>query len=606
MSFFNELKRRNVFKVAAAYIIVGWLLLQVSDTLVPALHLPEWFHSGVAFLLIIGFPLALIFAWAFEMTPEGLKKEKDVDRSQSITQVTGQKLNHALIGMLVLALGYFVIDKFLLDPGRDAAEIATAVQESHTQVSRAVESEAIDNSIAVLPFVNMSSDQEQEYFSDGLSEELLNLLAKIPELRVAARTSSFSFKDQNIEIPEIAQRLKVAHVLEGSVRKAGNQLRITAQLIKADDGYHLWSETYDRQLDNVFQIQDEIAVAVVDALKITLLGEAPTVRETDPEAYQMFLEGQFIRRQISATSIPKAIELFKKALEIDPAYAPAWAELAYAYMWNAGIGDMPIDEASLLADQAIEKALEADPGYALTYFVRGITKTFNKFDFESGAEDFQLALRLDPGNAYLIGSNGTSARVLGRFDEAAQLFETALELDPLMAEMRSWQALTYQYAGQMDKAEAAYRTTLILSPDFSGAHYRLGRVLIQQGKPEEALIEMEREASRVYNNTGLAMAHHVLGNHEKSQSALERLIANDAGSAAFQIAEVYAYRNEADKAFEWLEQSLSIRDSGLAGTLGNPAFSGLRADPRWQAFLEKLGLLEFWLEMPPEQGGPLQ
>ena len=606
MSFFNELKRRNVFKVAAAYIIVGWLLLQVSDTLVPALHLPEWFHSGVAFLLIIGFPLALIFAWAFEMTPDGLKKEKDVDRSQSITQATGQKLNHALIGMLVLALGYFVIDKFVLDPGRDAAEIATAVQESHTQVSQPVEPDAVDKSIAVLPFVNMSSDKEQEYFSDGLSEELLNLLAKIPALRVAARTSSFSFKGQNIEIPEIAGRLKVAHVLEGSVRKSGNQLRITAQLIKADDGYHLWSETYDRQLDNVFQIQDEIAVAVVDALKITLLGETPTVRETDPEAYQLFLEGQFIRRQISATSIPKAIDLFKKALEIDPAYAPAWAELAYAYMWNAGIGDMPINEASLLADQAIEKALEADPGYALTYFVRGIIKTFNKFNFKSGAEDFQLALRLDPGNAYLIGSNGTSARVLGRFGEAAKLFETALELDPLMAEMRSWQALTYQYAGKLDQAEAAYRTTLILSPEFSGGHYRLGRVLIQQGKPEEALVEMERETSRVYNNTGRAMAYYVLGNHEKSQSALDHLIEQDAESAAFQIAEIYAYRNELDKAFKWLEQALSLRDSGLAGTLGNPAFFGLRTDPRWGAFLEKLGLLEFWLEMPPEQGGPLQ
>jgi len=610
MSLFAELKRRNVFRVAAAYIIVAWLLLQVSDTLVPALHLPEWFHSGVAFVLIIGFPLALIFAWAFEMTPEGLKKEKDVDRSQSITNITSQKLNNAIIGVLILALGYFAIDKFVLD-AKHHEELARAVDTAREQIANtdemANQEDSTDvKSIAVLPFVNMSSDPEQEFFSDGLSEELLNLLAKIPDLRVAARTSSFSFKGQNIEIPDIAARLKVAHVLEGSVRKSGNQLRITAQLIQADNGYHLWSETFDRQLDNVFQIQDEIAVAVVDALKITLLGEAPTVRETDPEAYQLFLEGQFIRRQVSAETIPKAIDLFKKTLELDPGYAPAWAELAYAYMWNAGIGDMPIDEANLLADHAIEQALESDPDYAWTYFVRGVTKIFNKFDFKAGAEDYRLGLQLDPGNAYLIGANGTSARVLGHLDESIQFFNTALKLDPLMAEMRSWQGLTYQYAGQLDRAEVAYRTTLDLSPEFSGAHYRLGRVLLLRGKPDEALAEMERESSRVYHNTGLAMAHYVRGNTGESQQALDRLIRDDANSAAFQIAEVYGYRNEPDKAFEWLEQSLVIRDSGLAGTLGNPALLGLRTDLRWQPFLEKLGLLEFWLEMPVEHGGPLK
>jgi TolB-like protein/Tfp pilus assembly protein PilF len=606
VSFFNELKRRNVFRVAAAYIIVAWLLLQVSDTLVPALHLPEWFHSGVAFLLILGFPIAMIFAWAFEMTPDGLKKERDVDRSQSVTTVTGKKLNHTITVVLVLALGYFIFDKFVLDPGRDASEIATAVQAERQKVSDSPEAQQIDKSIAVLPFVNMSSDQEQEYFSDGLSEELLNLLAKIPELHVAARTSSFSFKGQNIEIPVIASRLKVAHVLEGSVRKSGDQIRITAQLIQADNGYHLWSETYDRKLDNIFQIQDEIAAAVVDALKITLLGEAPRARETNPETYQLFLEGQFLRRQVSASTMPRAIGLFKEALEIDPAYAPAWAELAYAYMWNAGLSGMPIEEGNLLADQAITRALESDPDYAWAYFVRGVAKIFNKFDFKAGAEDYQLALQLDPGNAYLIGSNATSARVLGRFDESIQLSKKALELDPLMAEMRSWQGLTYQYAGQLDQAETAYRTTLTLSPEFSGGHYRLGRVLLRKGRTTEALAEMEQVTSRVYNNTGLAMAHHVLGNHEESQSALDYLIKNKASSAAFQIAEVYGYRDEPAQAFEWLEQSLVIRDSGLAGILGNPAFLGLRADPRWQPFLEKLGLLEFWLEMPVEHGGPLQ
>ena len=606
MNLFTELKRRNVFKVAAAYIIVAWLLLQVSDTLVPALHLPGWFNSGVAFALIIGFPIALIFAWAFEMTPDGLKKEKDVDRSKSIAEVTGNKLNNAIIGVLVLALGYFVLDKFVLDPGRDAAEIATAVQSAQEQAQVPATEAEVDKSIAVLPFVNMSSDREQEYFSDGLSEELLNLLAKIPDLRVAARTSSFSFKGKNLEIPEIASRLKVAHVLEGSVRKSGDQIRITAQLIKAEDGYHLWSETYDRRLDNVFQIQNEIAGEVVRALKVTLLGEAPKSRETSPEVYQLFLEGQHVRRQVSAPTLPKAISLLKRAVELDPAYAPAWAELAYAYMWEAGIGVTPIDEAFRLADEAIERSLEADPNYSRAYFVKGASYLYNKFDFKAAYEGFQFALQLDPGNAFLLGQNATALRALGRLDESNVLFEQALGLDPLMSEMRSWQALTLQYAGRLDEAESAYRTVLTLSPNFSGTHYRLGRVLIRKGLPEAALEEIQREKSFTYSRTGLAMVHHVLGDRQASQRALEELISAQADSAAYQIAEVFGFRGENDKAFEWLEECLVIRDSGIVSTLGNPAFYGLRTDPRWQPFLEKLGLLEFWLAMPPEHGGAVQ
>ena len=606
MSFFDELKRRNVFKVAAAYIIVGWLIMQAGEVMAPALNLPGWVNSLLAFFLILGLPLALFFAWAYEMTPEGIKKEKDVDRSKSMTQVTGQKLNNLIIGILVLALGYFAIDKFVLVPGRNAAEIEAAVQDSRQQLPPSVEISEPDKSIAVLPFINMSSDQEQEYFSDGLSEELLNLLAQIPELRVAARTSSFSFKDQSIEIPEIASRLKVAHVLEGSVRKSGDQIRITAQLIQAENGYHLWSATYDRTLDNIFQIQDEIAVAVVDALKITLLGEAPKVRETDPAAYQLFLEGQHVRRQISAPTIPKAIELLKKALEIDPDYAPAWAELGLAYMWNAGIGDMPIEEANLLANQAIAKALALDSDYAFAYFVRGVISIFNDFDFKAGVADYHHALQLDPGNAYLIGANAGSARLLGRMDEAIELYKEALELDPLMAEIRSWQGLAYQFSGKLDEAEAAYRGTLTLSPDYTGAHYRLARVLLKQGKPAEALAHMNQEPSVVYQLTGLAMVYHVLGDQERSRSALYELIRNHAETAAFQIAEVYGYRNENDEAFRWLEKAVENGDSGVASTLGNPALQTLWTDPHWPDFLERLGLLEFWLEMPTEYGGPIQ
>jgi TolB-like protein len=272
LSLFNELKRRNVFKVAAAYVIVGWLVMQVGDTLGPALLLPGWINSALAFFLILGFPLAMFFAWAFEMTPEGIKKEKDVVRGDSITRVTSQKLNGMIIGLLVIALGYFAFDKFVLDPGRDAAEIDAAVQTAQEAASAGQAPTVNDNSIAVLPFVNMSDDAANEYFSDGISEEILNALAKVKGLKVAGRTSSFSFKGKDQDLRQIGETLGVQHILEGSVRKAGNQVRITAQLIKASDGFHLWSETFDRELTDIFAIQDEIAQTILEQMKLELMG----------------------------------------------------------------------------------------------------------------------------------------------------------------------------------------------------------------------------------------------------------------------------------------------------------------------------------------------
>jgi len=617
MSLFEELKRRNVFKVAVAYIIVAWLLLQVSDTLVPALHLPEWFNSGVAFVLIIGFPIAMIFAWAFEMTPEGLKKEKDVDRSQSIVTNTGKKLNNTILVLLALAVVYLLFDKFSSPAQMESDPFSqqTPEQTTQTREKRALTpvetTEATptisQQSIAVLPFVNMSSDREQEYFSDGLSEELLNLLAKIPELRVAARTSSFSFKGQSIEIPEIASRLNVVHVLEGSVRKSGNQIRITAQLIQADNGYHLWSETYDRQLDNIFQIQDEIANSVVDALKVTLLGTAPKARKANTEAYQLFLEGQYFRYQLTEESLQKAIKLFKSAVDIDPDYSPAWAELAYAYIWYAGVvSTASIEEANTLADHAIKMALSTDPNLAWAYFVRGTSRVFNKFDFKAGVEDYRHALQLDPGNASLIAATGTGARVMGRLDESIRQYNAALELDPVMPEVLNFLGRAHWYSDHLNKAETTCRKTLDLSPKIAGGHYRLGLVLLSKGDLAAALAELEQETHFVYRNTGLAIVHHYLDNNQESQLALDELIEGAADGAAYQIAQVYGFRNEPDKAFEWLEESLVIRDSGLASLLGDPALRSLIADPRWQPLLEKLGLLEFWLEMPPEYGGPIQ
>jgi TolB-like protein/lipoprotein NlpI len=588
LSFYAELKRRNVFKVAIVYSAVAWLLLQVSDTLGPALRLPEWFVSAVIFLLILGFPIAIIFAWAFDLTPEGLKRETKADPAAPEAEQTSRKSNHIVVAALVLALSYFVIDKVVFDSGWDTAGTSTADQVAQQQPAE-IESAKADNSIAVLPFVNMSSDEEQDYFSDGLSEELLNLLARIPELKVAARTSSFSFKDEDLAIPEIASRLKVAHVLEGSVRKHGNQIRITAQLIQADNGYHLWSETYDRQLDNIFQVQEDIAVAVVDALRITLLGEVPKTRKTDPKAYQLFLEGQYLKRQLSSDSLNRAVEAFKQAVEIDPAYVPAWAELADTYIWGGRSDELSRKEVTALADQAIQIAISTDPDYAFAYYVRGISWFFTKHNFNQGVEDFQHALELDPDDAFLVAAIGKGALLTGKFDLAITQYKTALAMEPVVPEFYWFLGRAYLSSGRLDDAEATFRKLSSLSQSYRGK-FHLWETLFIKGELEAALAESDSSFRR-------AITHHALGNAAKADEALADIIEN---ADPYTIAMVYGYRGDVDKTFDWLNYMLENSDHYPTFILCETAFRSVHSDKRWEPFLEKLGLLEFWLEMTPD------
>jgi TolB-like protein/Flp pilus assembly protein TadD len=586
LSFYTELRRRNVFKVAIVYSAVAWLLLQVSDTLGPALHLPEWFVSAVVFLLILGFPVAIVFAWAFDLTPEGLRRETNADPAAPTAGKSDKQLNHVVVAVLVLALGYFVFDKVVIDSEQDTAGTPTAVQVSPQQPAE-FESPNADNSIAVLPFVNMSSDEEQEYFSDGLSEELLNLLARIPELKVAARTSSFSFKDKDLAIPEIASRLNVAHVLEGSVRTHGNQIRVTAQLIQADDGYHLWSETYDRQLDNVFQIQEEIAVAVTEALRITLLGDAPKIRKTDPRTYQLFLEGQYLKRQFSRDSLNRAVEAFKQAVEIDPAYAPAWAELADTYLWGGYRDELSREVTAALADQAIQTAISADPDYAFAYYVRGISSIFTHNNFEQGINDFQHALELDPDNAFIVAAIGKGAFLTGQYDLAIAQYQAALALEPVVPEFFWFLGRAYLSSGRLDDAEASFAKLSSLSSSYRG-EYHLWETLLLRGELEAALAKSDGSFRR-------AIIHHRLGNTAEADEALADLIEN---AGPYTLALVYGYRGEVDKTFERLNYMLENVDYYPTFILTETAFRSIHSDPRWDALLEDLGLREFWLAMP--------
>jgi adenylate cyclase len=601
LSLYTELKRRNVFRVGIAYAITAWLIAQIAGLAADSFGAPAWVMKMIITMLMLGTPIALVMAWAYELTPGGLRRESDIDPGQSRAQANASKLDRTITIALILAVAYFSYDKFVLDPRRDAALLESASRQITEAMPpagpAATEPAPLDQtpSIAVLPFVNMSSDKEQEYFSDGLSEELLNLLAKIPDLQVAARTSSFSFKGKNLEIPEIASRLKVAHVLEGSVRKHGNQLRITAQLIQADNGYHLWSETYDRQLDNVFQIQEEIAVAVVEALKITLLGEAPKTRITDPVAYQFFLEGQYLKRQLSEDSLLKAIEAFKKAVEIDPAYVPALAELADTYIWAWSSDKFSRAEGTALADQAIQTAISTDPDYAFAYYVRGISWVFTKHNFSKGIEDFQYALKLEPANAFIVAGVGKGAYVTGQFDRAITQFQAALILEPIVPEFYLFLGRAYRSSGQLDNAEASFRKMSDLGHS-RWVSFNLWETMFLKGELEAAL----EEADLLNSSSRRAITHYALGNVAKADEFLAGFIENTAN--AYTIAKVYGYRGDAEKTFEWLNYMLDNSDFFPFFILGEPAFRSVHSDPRWQSFLEKLGLLEYWLEMPPEGG----
>ena len=328
MSFFNELKRRNVFKVGITYIFMAWLVLQVTDVILNNIEAPGWVFHVLLLFLIIGFAFALFFAWAFELTPDGLKREHEVDRSQSITHKTGRKIDRAIIALLVVGVAFLVADNYVFD---EATKPAPVAEEASPPVEESAQGY---DSIGVLPFANISNDPDQDYFSDGISEELLNALAKLKNLQVAARTSSFAFKGLNHDIMEIGKKLNVDTVLEGSVRRSGTRLRITAQLIDVANGYHLWSETYDRELTDVFAVQDEITTAIVTALRVHFdTGETPalpTVGATNMSAYDAYLKGRHKYQELGSASLREALTLFRAATDADPEFAPAWAGRAAA------------------------------------------------------------------------------------------------------------------------------------------------------------------------------------------------------------------------------------------------------------------------------------
>jgi len=592
MSFLKELKRRNVFRVGAAYMVAAWLVIQVVETIFPIYGLSNASVRIVITILAIGLVPTLIFAWVFELTPEGLKKESEVNRSSSITPNTGKKLDRMIMVVLALALGYFAFDNFVLDPHRQAAlqqENAAAVEQARQEGrSEALVASYGEKSIAVLAFDDMSPKGDQEYLSDGIAEELLNLLARIPDLRVISRSSAFSYKGKDIKLNQIAEELNVAHVLEGSVRKAGDQVRITAQLIEARSDTHLWSQTYDRQLDNIFKIQDEIAAAVIEQLKVTLLGEPPQVQETDPEAYALFLQARHLGTLNTEAGYEQSNALYFDVLEIDPDYADAWSRLAANYLNMAGTGLLPIDEGFANARQAVEKALAIDPGNALAYDSLGWIAMMHDNQLAQAARHYQRALQLEPTNTNIIGNVSSLLYLLGRLEDSMTVDEYVAARDPVNPISHVNLSIKYIATGRFSEAIEALETGLRLSPDYYSAQATLGMAHLFNGDILASLDRFQRETSEETKLTGLAMANHALNKTEDSDQALVELIDGYGQVTPSLVAAVFAYRDQADEAFEWLN-SESIAGDPYIMVLNFPPFSGLRSDQRWLPFLASIG-----------------
>lgn len=571
MSFWGELKRRNVFRVGIAYLVASWLVLQVVDVVAPMLDLPNWVGRAILLMLAVGFVISLILGWAFELTPEGVKREKDVDRSQANADKTGRKLNVVIIAVLAVALAFFAYERFVLHE-HEVPEAASV---------------DVEKTIAVLPFVNMSADEEQEYFADGLTEELLNLLTRIPELRVTSRSSAFYYKGKDFRIADVGRELGVNHILEGSVRRSGDTIRITAQLIDVANDAHLWSATWDRTFDEVFEIQDEIAAAVVDELRVRLAGEVPRSPVVDSEAYPMYLQAGYLMRGRDVPGYERAKELLQTAIAIDPHFTAAWLRLGEIYAQGTGIGMFETEEALAGARHAANRAFELEPDNAYVYKLLAFIAQILEADIATARREITRALQLRPNDAEIVGHAAFIYARMGRLDEAKLLYDRASRLDPVSADGLYGLGLGMLAVGRINDAEAAFRKALQVAPEGSGFHQRLAWVHLLRGDYREALASAAKEREDGRRTSVKALIFQAMGESEQAIAEHEKLIA--AGERwTYEIARMYAFRDMHDEAFHWLERAFARADSSLWFVSWDPFLDNIRDDPRFASVEERL------------------
>ncbi len=623
MNILNELKRRNVFRVAAAYLVVSWLIIQVVSILSPLFDVSVGFQRGIVLLLLVAFIPILFFTWAYEITAEGIKKEAEIERDASLTAHTAKKLNIITLIAVVAAGGMFVFQQISSYKVIES-ESSNLVENNETELaaSAGIQADNIvsipDESIAVLPFVNMSSDAEQEYFSDGITEEILNALAKIKQLKVAGRTSSFSFKGKNEDLRVVGDTLGVAHILEGSVRKAGNQVRITAQLIKVDDGFHMWSETYDGSLENVFDLQEDISRKVSDELKLVLNIQdgirLASKMTNNVDAYDLFLRGRELVAKRIDGSIPKGILLLKNAVELDPQFAEAWAVLAEAeavagaYVGYTSAESKAGDER---AQSYIKTAIAIDPTLLLPYAIRGLLKVnAQEQDYLGAIDDMQKALELEPNNVLTLRWLGNDYQSLGYFEKAHFLYNHAFELEPLSRTEAFNLVSNKLHTGDLEAAKEYSQKVNALAGFINDdiAAY----ILSVQGNHQAAITlfmqyhqqEVERLGANelVTHDEARQFAQAAFGGNQemkKSVQNLGKLFINGPDDSFYWQLNHHIVLENYDRVFEILANKPDFFITFATDFMWYdlPSFKAFRKDPRFALMLERYGFVKAWNEL---------
>ena len=590
-SFFAELKRRNVYKVAVAYAVIAWLLVQIATQVFPFFEIPNWAVRLVVLVLVAGFPVALVFSWAFEITPEGIVRETDVDSGKSITHHTGKKIVAITIVLAIVASGLLAFRLFgpkLVGPRHDASP-------TRTEVARAIP----EKSIAVLPFDSLSEDKSNAYFAEGVQDEILTRLAKVADLKVISRTSTQHLKSVPDDLPQIAKQLGVAHVLEGSVQKANDQIRVNVQLINALTDTHLWAETFDRKLTDIFAVESEIAKTITDTLQAKLSGSeqhAIAARPTEnTEAHQLYLKGRFFWNKRTANDLKKSIEYFEQAIAVDPNYALAYAGIADAYVWLPGYTAGAPRDCYPKAKAAATKALQLDDTLAEAHTTLALAIWLYDFDASQAIMEFQRAIELNQNYAIAhqqYGNNTLSA--LGRFDDAIGEGKRAVELDPLSLVINTDLGSDYYYARRYDEAIAQLHKTLEMDPGFYIAHLVLGQVLDAKGDRDAAIVECQN--ARALNDDPsvhgvLARVHGLSGNKMEAEKMLDHLkkLSKERYVSAYSFALLYLGLGDKEEALRWLEQSYQDRAGSDIGFIRvDPLLDPLRGDPRFEALAEKV------------------
>jgi serine/threonine-protein kinase len=576
-NFFAELKRRNVYKVAVAYAVVGWLLVQVTTQVFPIFEIPNWALRLIVLVIIIGFPIALVLAWAFELTPEGIKRTEVADE----TPTTARQKKHAWIYIVVIGAAISAALFFL---GRyTAGNAGVAV----------LPSAVAQKSIAVLPFVDLSQAKDQEYFCDGISEEILDTLAKVEGLRVVARTSSFSFKGKNADVGQIAQKLNVQNILEGSLRREGNRIRITAQLVNAANGFHLWSETYERELQGVFAVQDEITRAIVDALKIKL-AIAPSVQlQPNSEAHDLYLQGLYFSNKSGEEDLRRSLDFFQRALQKDPNYAKAWTGIAKAWEWLADVYVKPL-EAYPAMRAAAAKAIALDEKEAEAHVYLGDSQRVLNWDVAGCEAELKRALQLDPNCGIAQVFTALSIASQGGPEAAALMHvREAVKVDPLSPIISTFAGFIDIAYGRLDDAIAEGRRMQFLDPNYLYQGSQLAVAYREKGMFAEAL-ELYKKAAEVSGipQPGLAVTYAKMGRRSDAERVLGEVKTFAAAHyfAGEEIASIYVALGDNDAAFQWLDRAYQEHSGSLHGIVAWPIFRPLHSDPRFAALLKRMGL----------------